>query len=375
MVRSNTNTMSIDELHLKISKNENSPYSIDETMEITSDFQRGDEETGVWSNDSKQRYIKSLMGRFPTGIFTLVKDHENATSYQNPWKVLDGGNRLRAIRDFKNDNLSVQKDAETSVKFSELTPAEKAIFNTTMIPCQFITIERSDSDDTIAEMFCCLNTSATSLSHGELFKALGWKKNIWEIEIAKKFVGDTWVSEVDDERILNLRKSWCKKIGALSETKRCSNLAIILGYICSAKTGNFKHFDANYKTNKNNMSPAFQQPPEDVVNTIIDKITRFVEIMKDIGYSKEIFGRPTGGIPSKSKIAPIWKPICEGNLTPELRQKLVSFYNVYMKDADVSAEYMRRLTKNGDNHTNASKIDAVHEYINMVCQQHAAASE
>ena len=31
-----------------------------------------------------------------TGILVFVKDHFTATSYQNPWKVLDGGNRLRA---------------------------------------------------------------------------------------------------------------------------------------------------------------------------------------------------------------------------------------------------------------------------------------
>ena len=35
-----------------------------------------------------------------------------------------------------------------------------------------------------------------------------------------------------------------------------------------------------------------------------------------------------------------------------------------MKYSEVCSEYKRRLTKNGDNHTNASKIDAVHEYIN-----------
>ena len=376
MVRSNTISMTLDELHLKITNAEHNVYSVGESMEITSDFQRGDDETGVWSSENKQRYIKSLRAHYPTGIITLVKDRENATSYQHHWNVLDGGNRLRTIRDFKADNLGVKKDTKSSYKFSELKPQEKADFNTIMIPCQFLTIERNDPDDTVAEMFCCLNTSATPLSQGELFKAHGWKKNNCEIEMAKRLVGgDTWVSEVDDVRIVNLRQRWCENIGKLSEMKRCSSLAMMVAYIISAKTGNFKFFDTNYNGNKANLSPASQNLTEDEMNTIVVKLTQFVEIMGDVEYSKEIFGRPTGGILSKSKIAPIWKPICEGKMTPELREKLVRFYTVYMKDADVRAEYMRRLTKNGDNHTNASKIEAVHEYINEICQQHAAASE
>ncbi len=143
----------------------------------------------------------------------------------------------------------------------------------------------------------------------------------------------------------------------------------------SAKTGNFKCFNPKYDVNKALLSPASQELAENEMNTIVEKLTKFVKIMGQIDDSKRIIGPTPGGIPSKSKIAPIWKPICEGNLTPELRDNLVSFYNVYMKDADVSAEYMRRLTKNGDNHTNASKIDDVHKYINKVCQERAAASE
>ena len=106
-------------------------------------------------------------------------------------------------------------------------------------------------------------------------------------------------------------------------------------------------------------------PDEDEVNAIYEKLTMFVDTVSEMGYSRDLFGRPTGGIPSKSKIAPIWKPICEGTLTPEFREKMVRFYNDYaVNDHEVTEEYMRLLTKNGDNHTNASKINAVHEYIN-----------
>lgn len=363
MVRSNTHTISISDLYLK--NTDHDMYGAGESIEITSDFQRGEEENGVWSHDNKQNYIKSLMDHYPTGILTFVKDHESATAYQYPWKVLDGGNRLRAIRDFRNNKFNVTNDDETSYKFSDLSPQEAADFNTIMIPCQFLTIERNDKDHTIAEMFCCLNTSAKPLSHGELYKAHGWKQNISEIEMAKKMVGNRWESTMNDDRLNTLRASWSINIGELGETIRCSNLAMMVGYIISAKTGNFKHFDANYKVNHNNLSPAGQQLSEDDIEKICGKLTTFVNIMKDIDSSRDHFGRLTGGIPSKSKIAHIWKPICEGALTPEFREKMVRFYNEHVaNNHEVGEKLNRLLTKNGDNHANASKIDAVHEYMN-----------
>lgn len=362
MVRSETRTSKISDLYLKLTHHEE--YGVADSIEITSDFQRGDDETGVWSHDNKQNYIKSLKNQFPTGILTFVKDHGRATSYQDPWKVLDGGNRLRAIRDFIENKFHITKDCETSYKFAECTLQEIADFNTIMIPCQYLTIERDDEDYTIAEMFCCLNTSAKPLSQGELFKAHGWKKNNWEIEMAKKLVGNIWNSTTNDDMVNSLRASWCTYIGELSETKRCSTLSQVVGYIISAKTGDFKSFDGNYKFNKERLSIASQKPSEIVLNTIYDKLSNFLDIISEIEYSNELFGRPTGGVPSKSKIAPIWKPICEGKLTLVFRRKIIRFYREHVVDFDVRAEYMRLLTKNGDNHTSSSKINAVHEYIN-----------
>ena len=363
MVRSDTHTTKISDLYIK--NTDHNVYGAGDSIEITSDFQRGDEETGVWTHDNKQNYIKSLRGHYPTGILTFVKDHESAAAYHYPWKVLDGGNRLRAIRDFIDNKFHITKDDETSYKFSDLSPKEAADFNTIMVPCQFLTIERNDADHTIAEMFCCLNTSAKPLSHGELYKAHGWKQNISEIEIAKKLVGDVWESTMNDDRLNTLRASWCTNISELSETNRCSNLAMMIGYVISAKMSDFNYFDTNYTVNKKNLSPAGKQLDEAEMNTIYKKLTMFVEILSQMGYSRNLFGRPTGGIPSKSRIAPIWKPICEGTLTTEFRNKIIRFYNDYaVNNPDVTDEYIRLLTKNGDNHTNASKIDAVHKYIN-----------
>ena len=59
-------------------------------IQISSHFQRGDEETGVWDAKRKENYIDSLKKHYPTGILTFVKDKTRG----EPWLVLDGGNRL-----------------------------------------------------------------------------------------------------------------------------------------------------------------------------------------------------------------------------------------------------------------------------------------
>jgi hypothetical protein len=359
MVRTQTDTHTIQNLFVKLT--DHTTYGHD-AITITSQFQRGDEETGVWALADKQKYIKALRNHYPTGIIVFVKD----TEIIGTWKVLDGGNRLRAIRDFItnkfNTTIDDTIDDTTSKTFEELTPRQQEQFYTIMIPCQWQNIEVSDHQSTIAEMFCGLNTSAVKLSPGELFKAHGWKGNIWEIEMAKKLVGGDWNPEMNNERVNSIRAAWSTNIGELSETKRCGNLAMVIGYIISAKTGNFNLFDTKYDVNKNNLNPYPLPPPEE--NTIYVKLEMFIDFVREVEYPLSIFGRPTRGMPSKLKIAPIWKPICEGTLTASLRANMISFYKTHALDVEVLAEYNRLLTKNGDNHTSASKIIAVHAYIN-----------
>ena len=43
-----------------------------EQVIINPAFQRGDEETGVWSKKDKQYFIDSLIQSFPTGIITFI---------------------------------------------------------------------------------------------------------------------------------------------------------------------------------------------------------------------------------------------------------------------------------------------------------------
>lgn len=357
MVRVDTNTLTVSNLYTRIT--DHNAFGSDQSIEITSDFQRGDEETGVWSLKDKQNYIDSLMRQFPTGIFTLVKDHETAVSFKDPWKVLDGGNRLRAIRDYKDDLFQNKK----GVKYSELSPQDSANFNTILIPCQWQTIQRDDPPNTIAEMFCRLNTSAKPLSQGELIKAHGWKKNCWEIEMSKKLVGDVWDTNIQDDELSSIRSKWCNLFGPIQETKRCDNLAVSLGYVMSAKMNNFDMFDKRYRKHERHLAET-TAPTDDEKKAIYAKLNTFLDIMYEI-FPNDIFGRLTKGIPSQAKIAPIWKPICEDTLTPKFRGKMVRFYKVHSQtDIEVKTNYIRILTQGGNSETTKSKIDAVHEYIN-----------
>ena len=352
MVRQRVDSQRIKNLYANNTCTHTNPS---EKIEIESDFQRGDEETGVWSKKNKVLYIDSLQKSFPTGIFTFVKDHTSVS-----WKVVDGGNRMRTIRDFKDDKFQDSKGK----KFSELTAEEKADFNTISIPCLWLTIEESDPPETIADMFERLNTSSKPLSQGELIKAHGWKKKCEPIELAKKLVGDIWESSFQDDgdRFASIRDKWCDIFSTLEETRRCDSLAMMLGYIISAKVNNFVAFDKRYKkllphlSNGVGLTSMTQQEKTNICN----KLNLFLEVVRQIK-SKEMF-QVTKGIPSQRYIGPIWKYVCEGKLTTEMASKIIVFHNEHIAtNQEVRKKYKGILGQTGE--TGKIKIRAAQEYI------------
>ena len=74
-------------------------YGPADSIVIASEFQRGDEETGIWNVKQQRNLVDSVQQNFPIGNITLVKDHESAMAYNEPWMVLDGGTRARSLRD------------------------------------------------------------------------------------------------------------------------------------------------------------------------------------------------------------------------------------------------------------------------------------
>lgn len=359
MVRNHSDTQKIDDLFMR---NISSEYSENEKIKIESDFQRGDEQIGVWSSKEKARYIDSLQKKYPTGIFTFVKDHTNATSYNNSWNVLDGGNRLRSIRDYKN-NKFVDRNNK---KYEDLEHEVRLNFDSIQVPCQWLRIEREDPDDTIAEMFCRLNTSAKSLSNGELFKAHGWKKNIWEIELAKKIVGHKWSSNISyPDRFDDLTIKWELTFSKLLETNRCDTLAMMIGYILSAKTSKFNIFDKRYKNIKGELSTPDDCVRDEDLQIIYSKLNEYLDIMQTI-YSKTVFGNVTKGMPAQTKVATVWKRICENKMTPDFRKKIIIFFKdelLIKKNLELKRGYDEILNEGSNGETSDYKIDIAIKYI------------
>ena len=60
-------------------------------------------------------------------------------------------------------------------------------------------------------MFIRLNTSAKTLSQGELIKAYGWKSNIFEIELAKLIIKDSWGSMLNDSNCFDGFNEACNR--------------------------------------------------------------------------------------------------------------------------------------------------------------------
>ena len=362
MVRVETNTQTIQNL-IKKNTNPNGDVFEGDRISIESDFQRGDEETGVWDKKRKQAYIDSLHKNYPTGIFTFVKDHTNATAYQEKWATLDGGNRFRTIRDYMLGKFDVN-----GKKYSELEPNEKAVFDNMLMPCQWMAIEREDPPETIAEMFTRLNTSAKPLSQGELIKAHGWRGNVPEIELAKAFVLDKWNSALSNENtfenltdfLTSLRNKWSECFGELIETKRGDTLAMICGFIISAKTSQFIHFDKRYDIIKNSLSINMLSKEEFL--KIFLKFTKLLTIVEKINL-KAMLGRFTKGTPSQKNIAPLWKRICEETDYKGFDNKIIYFYNQIGENEDLYNEFIRLSEKGGNSETSCGKINRIIEFI------------
>lgn len=334
-------------------------YGPADSIVIASEFQRGDEETGIWNVKQQRNLVDSVQQNFPIGNITLVKDHESAMAYNEPWMVLDGGNRARSLRDYMLDYIQDKQER----KYSELDEREKARIANIHIQIVWITIERNDPPNIISVMFTRLNTTASPLTNGELIKAHAWKGNVPEIEMAKKLIGDDWVTAFSCPLMVSLRAKWVATFGDLAETKRCDTLAMICGFIVSAKEGNFAYFEKKYNVLHNKFTNPIHPDEEHAMTpekhqNIVKKLKTFVNLMKKIPLTS--FGKITKGILPKSKVAPIWKRICEDQMTPQFQHKMIQFYNTMDEDDDLRRRYQEALAADGNKFDmSSSKVDNV----------------
>lgn len=357
MVQLQTSQCTIYGLFKRV-ENPDNDIDFGEMIEVSSDFQRGDEETGVWKTDAKRDYITSLERNYPTGLISVIKPHLNGSSNSKPYKVLDGGNRVRAIRDFMNNKFDVDGlyySAEPNIGVRRQESLKH-----TCIAFQTITIEKNDPPTTVSEMFTRLNTSSVPLKPGELIKSHGWLKNKNIIEMAKYFVGDTWETGYSDNVILFIRSEWIKVFcgddpSKLKEGKRCDSLAMMCAFIVSSITGNFSTFDKRYDSLKDYLD---LEVTSEHVMIVANKIAQFLDVMKD-AYTRDIFSVVTNGIPSRKMVAPVWFKICDGTMSHELQNKMKRFYKAILENNDLKNIYLGIRDKGSNGETNTGKMGKI----------------
>jgi hypothetical protein len=348
MVKKKIDTIDIEDLYDRIVN----PSNVEPGAGIVvcADFQRGDEEEGIWTKKKQSLYIDSLQNNFPTQSLAFVKDYSNARSYAETWKTLDGGNRSRSIRDFMDNKIKNGK----GLFFKDLEVRQQERFKAQKLACEFLTIERDDPPDTIAIMFTRLNQTGVKLQPGELIKAHGHKGNVEIIEIAKFIIGDVWKTEYSSAKLLNIRKQWEDALGKLGETKRCNNIAMMCAFIVSATKG-FKLFDTKYDVLKRHFGETLTKNDLD---NFCEKISYFLEIIKETYNSKK-----NKGMPVKTKIAPIWFAICEGRMTDELYNTMIDFFHCTLSNKALRDEYESIISAKGDNHATFVKMEKAIRFI------------
>jgi hypothetical protein len=380
---------------LNARKQNNIDISEGERIKVCNDFQRGDEETGVWGLKMQQCFIDSLINGFPISSTMLIKPY--IAKHNTPWCILDGGNRARCVRDFFNDEFKTKEGK----LFSELSPKIKANLENMQIYIQYIRLQRDDPLDVTANIFTRINTKIVPLSQGELIKAHGWQNDIPIIELAKKIVGCLWVCEDDDDDDDNddndddddddddnnndegrtrmayttwtakmtsfLRKKWHNTFlggGNKSdnyETKRCDNLALACGFIVSSLGNSINLFTKEFNTLETKLTRS-NDPSKKKLDKTFRRIDLMLNIVKNIKNIKKIF-KPQCGFPSKMNVFPIWGAIIKDKMTADFKKKTIVFYNSLQDNDALHEKYKFHLTSSGDSHTTASKLTQIIKLI------------
>ena len=161
--------------------------------------------------------------------------------------------------------------------------------------------------------------------------------------------------------IASIRELWNNTFGNISETNRCDNLAMMIGFIVSTSTGNFTLFDKRYNRLQSNLSQAGEQPTHDQCVLIYTKLWEFLDTIRQIEILS-IFGKTTKGFPPQTKIAPVWKSICEGTFTGKNKTDMIKFYNTVNRDSNQRKQYLD-LFKGSNSETGNAKIQNIVDYV------------
>jgi hypothetical protein len=334
----------------------------DKEITIADDFQRGDEEKGVWSIKFKRAFIDSFSKDFPFGLIILVKKAGNQLA---PWSILDGANKTRCLRDFRN-NVFKDKDGKY---FDDWELRQQEAFKAKTFTVQEVKVMRDDPPGLIAEMFERLNTRQVPLSAGELTNAIGWQKDIWPIEIARTMLhwdATSWEVPmfVGDLDWGSLQSRWEDVFGELSIDKRLNNLSYWTGIIISSMESDIKYFKKDYNLQKKLLL-------DEKISTVEVRVQKQTKVFNDINTLLDIITDVnnltlwgvTNGVPRITKIAVIWHLILHDDIEG-MFERVKEFYKAMFDNTELRESFKETITSGGDNHVNGTKIGRAIEFIN-----------
>jgi hypothetical protein len=137
---------------------------------------------------------------------------------------------------------------------------------------------------------------------------------------------------------------------------------MMIGYILSARTGLFFHFDKRYSKNKKALCEPETTPDVEVVESIYKKLNSFLDLMNNL-YKTGWFGKARSGMPPQTKIAIIWKKICNGTMNETFKQKIITFYTLKIKNEEIRTKYFTLMDEGSNGETTCKKIDNVLNFI------------
>ena len=332
----------------------------EKNLKIAAPFQRGDDETGVWSSQMKKNYIDSYMNGFPYGTLTIV---QRANMTNNEWMILDGANKTRSLRDFVNNKFKTIEGK----KFNELSEIEQARFLEKGIPICEVTVDTDEKAHIIGDMFCRLNTQVKKLSNGELIKALGWLGDILPIEWGKWMLGEEpnnfkTILNNDEQysKYITIKNTWIKTCGGkLSLDKRYNNVARLAALNISGEKSNSNLNNSNYKKLKVEMSRDCTLYNHNNVYKTFQKLFEITSLMEKETLTKIFKG--SNGIPNNLQFSPLWT-ICADN--KEISHiDIAYFYNYITNDIKTFGEFKQVLQKGGDSHSTITKVQNAITFI------------
>ena len=317
-------------------------------LNICPEFQRGTTTKGVWSVSGQKELMKTVSSNMPWGAITIV---QRRGALQ--WDILDGGNRVRTIRDYvANNKFAAEIGGDPRLrKFRSLTEREQSDLKNIILTLEKVVILPDDPDDIIARMYCALNANGMTLQLGELLKAWGWRNTIPVINLAKELMEEdrefrdaleenAVAGAAGDDAVLAIRRRWSAVIGkAPTKRTRSNTLAYLVRLILSSVHSDANILNSNYKELAGKLTSRQLLPEQErKVFHDINQLLTFLD-----GVSKTVWWqlwRHNGGCIDLRHIAAAWNHIVTEQMNSDAMDMFERFYE-QMRDGAALADFER----------------------------------